>query len=155
ALPWRKLDKNSWAIPGDPVGPLTIRYRVYANELSVRTSHVDASHGYINGASVFMYVRGRADERALVRIEAPPGWRIATALREQDDGWFAADDYDMRVDSPIEAGTHRTISWEQGGLPHRYVVWGEGEVDEDALVADTRRIIDVCAKMFGGLPYDE
>jgi predicted metalloprotease with PDZ domain len=60
----------------------------------------------------------------------------------------------MLVDCPIEIGEHRTIGWEQHDLPHRYVVWGIDEVDDDRLVADTRKVIDVCAGMFGGLPYD-
>lgn len=156
ALRWHKLDKNSWSVGSGPetVGPVTVRYRVYANELSVRTSHVDASHGYINGASVFMFVRGREEERSRLTINAPDGWRTATSLHEEEDGSFVANDYDMLVDCPIEIGTHRTIGWEQQGMPHRYVVWGAEKLEEGRLVADTRRIIDVCAEMFGGLPYD-
>src|SRR3954452_7357376 len=34
--------------------PVVFRYRVYANELTVRTSHLDGSHGYFNGATVFL-----------------------------------------------------------------------------------------------------
>lgn len=153
-LAWRKIDKNSWQIEGDAVGPVTVHYRVYANELSVRTSHVDASHAYINGASVFMFVRGREEERVRLSVHAPGAWRVATSLHEEEDGDFGADDYDMLVDCPIEIGSHRTIGWEQQGLPHRFVLWGADEVDDDRLVADTRKVIDVCAGMFGGLPYD-
>ncbi len=155
-LSWRKIDKNSWAIDAEAEAPGTVvvRYRVYANELSVRTSHVDASHAYINGASVFMFGRGREDERVRVSISAPDGWRVATALTEREDGSFVADDYDMLVDSPIEIGTHRTIGWEQRVLPHRYVVWGADDFDEERLVSDTRKVIEVCVELFGGLPYD-
>src|SRR5690606_4733384 len=90
----------------------------------------------------------------LITIEAPVGWRVATSLHERADGRFVAADYDGLVDSPIEVGTHRTIAWEQEGVPHRFAIWGPAEVDEDRLVADTRRIVDVCSRMFGGLPYD-
>jgi predicted metalloprotease with PDZ domain len=154
-LAHRKIDKNRWRVEdsGAP-GPVTVRYRVYANELSVRTSHLDASHGYVNGASVFMYARGLEGERATVRVEAPDEWRVATSLRELEDGSFAAENYDELVDCPMEIGPHRTLAWEQHGIPHRYVIWGPGEVDEARLIADTRRIIEVCAGMFGGLPYD-
>lgn len=153
-LSCRKISKHSWRIEGGSPGPLTIRYRVHANELTVRTSHLDASHGYVNGASVFVFVRGMENDPVRVRILAPEGWRVATSLHESEDGTFRAADYDELVDSPIEIGTHRTIAWTQEGLPHRFAVWGPGEIDEARLEADTRRIIDVCSRMFGGLPYE-
>src|SRR5688500_2843701 len=70
-LAWRKGDKNTWRIEADPAGPVTVRYRVFANELSVRTSHLDASHGYVNGASVFMFVKELEREESRVCIRAP------------------------------------------------------------------------------------
>ncbi|MEX2582022.1 MAG: PDZ domain-containing protein [Gemmatimonadota bacterium] len=153
-LAWRKTDKNSWRVEGEVTGGVIARYRVYANELTVRTSHLDASHGYVNGASVFMFVRGMQGETARVRLVVPEGWRIATSLREEGDGSFRADDYDELVDCPIEIGPHRTIAWEQEGIPHRYAIWGDGELDEEQLLVDTRRIVSVCSGIFGGLPYD-
>src|SRR5690606_34332510 len=120
----------------------------------VRTSHVDASHAYLNGASIFMYPKGMEGEPAILRIEAPEGWRVATSLHEADDGTFHASDYDELVDCPLEIGLHRVIAWEVDGIPHRYAIWGPGEIDEARLVSDTTRIIETCAAMFGGLPYD-
>ncbi|MCB0232108.1 MAG: peptidase M61, partial [Anaerolineae bacterium] len=49
-LPWHKLNKNTWRVESD-ASDLTLRYKVYANELTVRTSHLDTSHGYFNGAN--------------------------------------------------------------------------------------------------------
>src|SRR5262249_5779030 len=58
-LPSRKTDKNSWLVDAPADGRLRARYLVHADELSVRTSHLDASHGFVNGTSVFMYLDGR------------------------------------------------------------------------------------------------
>src|SRR5690606_13194158 len=146
-LACRKTDKNTWRVEGETTGAVIVRYRVYANELTVRTSHLDATHGYVNGASVFLYPRGREAEEIRVHIEAPERWRVATSLREAENDSFAAHDYDHLVDSPIEIGGHRTIAWEQEGVPHRYAIWGRGAVDEERLLADTRRIVDVCSRM--------
>lgn len=79
-LAWRKTDKNTWRVAAPPDADVVARYRVYANELTVRTSHLDSSHAYLNGASVFMLVRGREREPARLEVEAPEGWRVATAL---------------------------------------------------------------------------
>src|SRR6185369_3344231 len=49
-LPWRKTDKATWRVEVGGMGTrprdIKVTYRVYANELSVRTSHLDASHAY-------------------------------------------------------------------------------------------------------------
>src|SRR5512138_169656 len=58
-LPVERLDKHRVRVRAGVAGRAVVRYRVYANELTVRTSHLDGTHGYVNGASVFGYVAGR------------------------------------------------------------------------------------------------
>src|SRR5690606_9541625 len=48
-----KLDKDTWQAPPCR-GPLQLTYVVYAWDLSVRASHLDESHGFFNGTSVFL-----------------------------------------------------------------------------------------------------
>src|SRR5262245_14353510 len=99
SLSWQKTDKATWRIEtgAQPDRPQTIRasYRVYANELSVRTSHLDSSHAYFNGASVFMYLKGAIDQPLKLRIQSPPGWRITTplGLSPEADGTYSAPNY--------------------------------------------------------------
>jgi predicted metalloprotease with PDZ domain len=154
-LPCRKVSKHSWRIAEVTGGLAVIRYRVYANELTVRTSHLDASHGSINGASVFLFVRGMENDPVRVKVCAPVEWRVATTLSQTPEGEFLAANYDELVDSPIEVGTHRVIQWMQEGKPHRFIIYGAGELDEQRLEADSRKIINVCSEMFGGLPYNQ
>jgi predicted metalloprotease with PDZ domain len=154
-LAWAKTDKGTWRVERAGAGAEVVaRYRVYANELTVRTSHLDASHGYVNGASVLAFVRGREGEPHTLEVEAPAGWRTTTTLRETGPGRFRAADYDELVDSPLEIGTHEVVEWEQEGVPHRYAIWGRGNHDTARLVSDTRRIVRATSRLFGGLPYD-
>ena len=52
-----KINKNTWRVAlGAATKKIQVTYRVYAFELSVRTSFLDDSHGYINPASVLLYV---------------------------------------------------------------------------------------------------
>jgi predicted metalloprotease with PDZ domain len=138
-----------------------VRYRVYANELTVRTSHLDETHTFLVGAGLFLGVEGRADLGARVEIAAPSGWRVACALSTATDGdlhRLQAPDYDTLVDSPIELGTHRVESFEALGKRHTYAIWpapGIGDADSKRLVEDTRTIVETEARLFGGtLPYD-
>ena len=153
-LSWEKTDKNRWRVAPPADGTLRVRYQVYANELGVRTSHLDATHASVNGASVFVYPEDRAGEPLQLEVEAPTGWRVTTALRGCG-GRFTASGYDELVDSPLEIGTHRLLEWELEGKTHRWAVWGRGNLDEQRLVADTSRIILAEKALFGELPYPD
>jgi predicted metalloprotease with PDZ domain len=153
-LSWSKTDKNRWLVAAPADGALRVRYQVYANELTVRTSHLDATHALVNGASVFLYPEDRAGEPLTVQVDAPDGWRITTALRPGDDG-FVASGYDELVDAPMEIGTHRLLEWEVAGKIHRWAIWGRGNYNEARLVTDTSRIILAEEALFGTLPYPD
>jgi predicted metalloprotease with PDZ domain len=159
-LSWEKADKATWRVEtgstnGNPRS-LSVSYRVYANELSVRTSHLDASHAYFNAASVFMFVKGAIDQPLKLKINAPAGWRITTplGLTPGGDGYYAAPSYDILVDSPTEVGTHRLLEFDVRGKRHRIAIWGDGNFDEARLKDDFARIVEQGALMFGGLPYE-
>ncbi|MDX2012957.1 MAG: PDZ domain-containing protein [Myxococcaceae bacterium] len=150
ALPFRRLDKRALEIQANQ-GQVHVKYRVYANELTVRTSHLDASHGYFNGATLFFYSEALRDRPHHVSIDAPRGWRTTVAL-EQRGQEFIAPTYDELVDSPFEVGPHAPIHFNAAGVPHEIVLWGEPQLDEKKLVADLTRIIEVEAGLFDGLP---
>jgi predicted metalloprotease with PDZ domain len=101
-----------------------------------------------------MFARGHERRPVEVRIESPPGWKIATSLEGEEEGTLRAANYAELVDSPIEIGTHRVIPFEVEGIPHRYVVWGRGNLDPEKLVADTQAIVRACSRMWSGLPYE-
>lgn len=159
-LRWQKVDKATWRVEtgsanGKPRS-VKVSYRVYANELSVRTSHLDASHAYFNGASVFMFIKGAINQPLRLKINAPAGWRITTplALAPDADGFYTAPNYDILVDSPTEVGTHRLLEFNVRGKPHRIAIWGEGNYDGARLKEDFSKIVEQGALIFGGLPYD-
>jgi predicted metalloprotease with PDZ domain len=154
---WRKVAKNHWQVDTVEAGEITVRYRVFANELTVRTNHLDATHGYFNGAALFFYLPGFQEQPIQVTI-APPhdNWRVATPLPTVagQANTFVAKDFDTLVDSPFEVGIHQRYEFEVLGKPHQWVIWGDGNVDADRLIADTRRVIEAEAKLFAELPYD-
>ncbi len=160
SLSWRKVDKATWRIETGANGekPKTIRasYRVYANELATQTSHLDASHAYFNGASLFMYVPGATNRPHRIKFITPENWRVTTplALKPDADGYYTAADYDRLVDSPTEIGTHKLLEFTVRGKPHRVAIWGQYEFDDNRLTGDLAKIVEEGAKIFGGLPYD-
>jgi len=153
-----KIRKNAWQIQTLGATAVVVRYRVYCNELTVRTNHSDHSHAYVNGAATFLAVEGCESAAAEIEVVAPSGWRIATALPASGNTLRAAD-LDALVDCPIEIGEHVEHRFEVLGKSHRFAVWPAGEIREDdlrRLATDTATILETEARLFGGaLPYDD
>jgi predicted metalloprotease with PDZ domain len=152
-LPVERLDKHRFRVRSGGAASMTVRWKVYANELTVRTSHLDATHGFVSPAGVFLSVRGREAEPHRVVVALPPGWQAATALGGGPVE-FTARDYDELVDSPLELGTHRLVTFEALGVPHQLAVWGRGNVDLTRLSVDLETIVETVGGFWGGLPYD-
>ncbi|WP_193198272.1 M61 family metallopeptidase [Nostoc sp. MG11] len=156
-LPWRKISKNHWQVEKIDVSELTVRYRIFANELSVRTNHLDTTHAYFNGAALFLRIPGWEKQPIHVTIVPPhPEWQITTPLPlvEQEANTFLAGDFDTLVDSPFEIGRHQLYKFEVLGKPHELAIWGEGNCHAQRMIADIQKIIQAEAQMFDGLPYE-
>lgn len=156
-----KLDKSTWRC-APCAGPLTLDYTVYAWDLSVRTAHLDTTHGYFNGSSVFLRVDGQAEQPCSVDIEPPEGdaykaWRIATTLTSDNDayafGRFRAENYDELIDHPVEMGNFTLIEFEARGIPHAMVLTGHHYADSERLARDLARVCETQIDLFGEAPF--
>lgn len=164
-VPLTKLDKDSWqAAPVDPTrGPLTLSYEVYAWDLSVRAAHLDTTHGFFNGTSVFLCVEGQEDRPCIVDIHPPEGeayrnWRVATALREAPGrggakrygfGRYQASDYDELIDHPVEMGDFVMGTFKACGAQHDVVFTGRvPNLDIDRICRDLKRICETQIRFF-------
>jgi len=54
ALAVVKSDKNRWRVTTGGAPSVTVKYRVYAREMSVRTNWVEAGFALVNGAPTFL-----------------------------------------------------------------------------------------------------
>lgn len=155
-LSWSKVSKNTWRVQAGESDSLIVHYRIYANELTVRTNHLDSTHGYFNGAALFFYIPGWENLPLRVTIAPPTGWWVTTSLPSVSgvENTFEATDFDTLVDSPFEIGTHQVYDFEAMGKPHQWAIWGQGNGDVDRLITDSRKIIQEVSNLFGGLPYE-
>jgi predicted metalloprotease with PDZ domain len=156
-LTWRKMSKNHWQVETNDLTHITVCYRIFANELSVRTNHLDTTHGYFNGAALFFYIPRFEHHPIQITVVPPkPNWAVTTALPAvpHQSSTFEAADFDTLVDSPFEIGNHQLYDFDVLGKPHQLAVWGQGNADPEQIIADTRRVIQVESELFGGLPYD-
>lgn len=163
AIPIEKTDKQTWRLSAAGI-PVTLRYRVYARELTVRGAHLDTTHAYFNGPSLFLRVEGLEAEPCRVVLEPPAGegygdWRVATSLASIDldhrgFGTYGAEDYEDLIDHPVEMGAFSLIPFSVRGVPHRMAITGRHRTDEARLQRDLACICETHADMFGELPLN-
>ncbi|MEO6950811.1 MAG: PDZ domain-containing protein [Polyangia bacterium] len=155
-LPIAKTDKATWTIQRGAAKKLTVRYRVYAHDLTVRAAHLDDSHAFWNGAAMFLYHQEHVGSAHRVRVVAPSDWHVTVGLPEVAPRVFEAKTYDELVDSPFEVGTHEVLSFQAVGKPHRLAIWGHVPMARDKLTTDIPKIIATAAALFDGtVPYDD
>ncbi len=150
--PLEKLDKQRWQLPASK-RDMTIRYRVYGNDLTVRTNHLDATHAQIIPAATFLYLEGQLERPVEVRFEGfPAAWKVASSLPLKQ-GAYLAPDFDALVDSPFECGTFRNRSFKSGGTAFELAFTGEHNGDEGRIAEATRKIVEAAGAIFGGFPF--
>ncbi|WP_420210501.1 M61 family metallopeptidase [Burkholderia aenigmatica] len=154
-----KTDKHTWqAAPVN--GALTLRYDVYAWDLSVRSAYLDESGGFFNATAVFLSVAGREDAPCEVDIAKPAGaafraWRVGTALPEARGtkrygfGAYRASNYDELSDHPVTFGEFALATFDAHGVPHDIVIAGRvTQLDMERLRTDLKRVCEAQIALF-------
>ena len=138
------LDKARWQVHCGGRGALTLSYRVYAFDRSVRGAWLDDRRGFFNGTSLLLRVPGREAEPHEISLgPLPAGWQVATTMPAAGPRRWRAADYDEAVDHPFELGPFWRGRFDAGGVPHELVVSGAWpRFDGTRLVADLQRVCD-------------
>jgi predicted metalloprotease with PDZ domain len=153
-----KLDKHTWRAAACDKR-MILRYEVYAWDLSVRAAHLDQTHGFFNGTSVFLSVQRQEHVPHVVDIQRPDSeaykpWRVATALPELKAkrygfGTYVAANYDELIDHPVEMGTFELATFKAHGVPHDVVITGRvPNLDMARLTADLKKICEAQIALF-------
>ena len=158
AVALTKINKSTWQAPAG-LTQLTVTYRVYAWDLSVRAAHVDRTHAFFNGTSVFLSAAGFESEEHRVHLQRPANdeaghFEVATTLPtvDADDagfGWYKAVDYDELIDHPVEIGAFKRLSFDACGVLHEVVFTGACHFDEQRVIDDLKRICEYEIGFFG------
>jgi predicted metalloprotease with PDZ domain len=155
-LKWEKTNKDTWRIVTNGAREWHARYRVYANELSVRTSELNSGHAFWNNANILMYLDGYLQSPSIVRVLAPDIWKVATGLPAVlgQKNTFRADNFDILYDSPFEVSNFKTLVFNVKGVAHRIVIDGEGNYDPERMRRDVQKIVETQVELMGGeVPY--
>jgi predicted metalloprotease with PDZ domain len=159
ALPIIKKTKNAWEIDLKGQTAFVVKYEVYAFELSVRTSFLDETHGFVSGPSMFMYLDGHKETGGELLVQPHASFkRVSTGLtlksliKQGNNQTFTFENYDQLVDCPIEIGNQYEFDFEAAGVKHTVAMYGEGNFDPERLKADMAKIVEEETKVVGVNP---
>ncbi len=153
AFPVAKVDDQTWRVSTMNTHSLTIRYKVFGNDLSGTFSQLNAQHANYNGHSIFMYVVNHKPDPVKLEIEPPAGWRIVNGRTETTNQrqWNFAN-WDIMADTPTEIGPDWTIDeFQVEGKRYQVVVHSLGDEGgkRPALVKDIEKIVRAEVAMWG------
>jgi predicted metalloprotease with PDZ domain len=154
ALSILKSAKNRWRVDTGGAASVTVSYRVYGREMTVRNNWIEQSFAMLNGAPTFISLVGELARPHEVRIELPSQWKAsATALMPVSGQahTYRAEDFDTLVDSPIILGNPVTREFTVAGKRHVAVFEGDTQFfDVDRATADTQKIAEAGGRVMGG-----
>ena len=117
---------------------------------------IEEDHSLINTFAVMGYPTGLQEKKYIVSIDRPSDWLVGTALPENNNGYYIAQDYNQLADSPILMGdlTSATINMGQSEID----IWTYSETGVYSS-AEIKNMIDYIMKdenaFLKGIPVDK
>jgi predicted metalloprotease with PDZ domain len=152
-LPVTRMDNQTWRVQLIDTRSLTLRYKVFGDDLSGTFSQLDDRHANFNGGSIFMYIADHKQDPVKLNIEPPKNWRITNGRMESvDQREWQFPNYDLLIDTPTEIAPDWTVDeFKVDGKTYRAVVHSLGSEGgkRAGLVRDLEKIVRAETRMWG------
>ncbi|GBE27476.1 M61 glycyl aminopeptidase [bacterium BMS3Bbin03] len=152
-----RMDFDTWKITASGSKNITITYKVLGLYPDAAACYLGADRAYVNGAAVFMYVEGRKNLPATLKVvHLPDDWQIATGLTSlPEPNQFAAKNYDELIDSPLLMGKLKWFSFKVAGIPHYLAIWNlaDSNMPVKRVLHNFQNFVRQVYQMFGELDY--
>jgi predicted metalloprotease with PDZ domain len=157
-FPVTRVDDQTWRVSTMNTHRLTIRYKVFANDLSGTFSQLDSRHANFNGGSIFMYLVNHKQDPVSLSITPPQGWRIMNGRMERmDQTEWQFPNWDILIDTSTEIAPDSTLDeFQIDGKLYRVMVhsFGDEGGKRAALVRDIEKIVRAETAMWGPPEFD-
>ena len=153
---FEKTKKNRWLLQTKGVQSVTLKYRLYCNEMTVRTNWTGSAYSMINGAPTFITPVGARNKTHSVKLNLPKRWKRSACALQRPNGphEYLANSYDELVDNPIVAGNIQVYPFDIDGVPHQLINVGEsGYWDGVKAAADLKKMVQAQQEIWGTVPY--
>lgn len=153
-VPIQKTTKNRWRVETGGAPEVTVTYRVYGREMTVRNNWIESAFAMLNGAPTFISLVGGLSRPHEVRFDLPTQWKTSSTALMPIAGQahaYRAEDFDTLVDSPVILGNSVQREFTVGGKRHVTVFEGDTSFfDVDRATADTQKIVEAGGQVMGG-----
>lgn len=150
-----KSGRSGWKVATEKSGWIQIIYHVTAKRSFVATPFVLSDRAYVSPPGVFLHIENELRRPAIVTVEKPATWTVATGL-DPLGAKFSASNFDVLYDSPILIGELEELpSFEVKGIRHRFLGYKLGDFDKSGFMNDLRKIVEASVAMMGDIPYKQ
>lgn len=116
---------------------------------------LEADHALINTYCVFGYPENLKEEKMLVKLQLPSGWKTGTALEQNDEGYYEANDFDHLVDSPFLVGelteSTQMVSYSEVDV---FCYSADNTVTANQIAASVTDVLESAEQFLGDIPVD-
>ena len=151
-IPLTKTAKGTWRVSGVRSKKVLLEYDLYAFELSVRTSFIDADQAFLHNTSVFMLVEEFKNEKGQLVLDYPSAWKEVSTSLDTMNGAYVFENYDELADAPIQIGNQTIFRFDVAGVPHEVAMVGISNADEKKLSMDMQRMCQIMTDIIGEHP---
>ncbi len=118
-------------------------------------SNLEKDNALINGQCVFGYFDGMQSEPLYIKINHPSGWETGSALPEDNEGYYIADNFDRIVDSPILTGRLSEAETKIGKCLIKIYTYSKTDmVKSSDILTSVTDVLNAEDKFTAGLPVD-
>ena len=158
AVPWDKLDPDTWRIRPAAAGRITVRFRYLANKLDTSEAWTTGDLGFFNGTNLLMYPEGRStDWASTLTVVTEAGWKVATGMESAGaPRTYRAASYHELLDAPMMIGAFDLDSATVAGKPFRLATYPAGSLAgaaRDTVWSALKRMVPPQAAVFGETPW--
>jgi predicted metalloprotease with PDZ domain len=162
-IPVEHSSTNQWTI-SDPVKVKKITYEVAdIRDTPVKeyriypmcSSTISDDFVMLNGQAVFGYLSGMQSEPIKIKVDYPSNWLLGTALRQDAEGYYDAENYDKVVDSPFYLGNLTKATTEVGGAKIDVYTYSKtGMITSEDMLGLLKDILNAESDFTKGLPVN-
>lgn len=143
---------DTWQLPADVDGAVSITFELFANEPSVRTNTVDATYALIIPAATLLNVSSATEREHQVTLHpTEPTHSVYSLLpaHPNEPDTFVAADYHHLIDGAFSVGEHTVLELDIDAVPHTFVWAGPAKRFNATVVSETlTKVARACARVF-------
>lgn len=152
ALKFQKISKNEWQVDVGSKTSVTVSYKLYAHDLSVRGVYLNSDMGFWNGTSAFFFPKDHLDIPVTLAIKTPKDWK-AHLVKSEQKGKYHFKNFDELFDTPVLCAKEVSlVKFKVDDTRFQIVMWGRHNGDEAKIAKDMQAIIKKEIKVFGEHP---